>query len=124
MRRIPVDTARVHFLGTGKVAERAKYTEMSDGSRRRVPDAQDVDEQGRPIWITDVLVDDPEANRAEIASVKLACYEVPTTRLGQAVRFVGLTVLPYVQADTNRVALSFSAEGLEGAGQVGKPAAA
>lgn len=117
MRRIPVDTTRVRFLGTGKVAERAKYAELSDGSRRRVPDAQDTDDQGRPIWIIDVLVDDPDADRAEIAGVKVATYEVPSTKLGQEVRFVNLVALPYVQQGTNRVALSFSAEGLEGAGQ-------
>jgi hypothetical protein len=40
MRRIPVDCTRVRFLGTGKVAERAKYAELSDGTRRRVPDAR------------------------------------------------------------------------------------
>jgi hypothetical protein len=124
MRRIPVDTTRVRFLGTGKVAERAKYAELSDGSRRRVPDAQDTDDQGRPIWVVDVLVDDPDADRAEIAGVKVACHEVPATELGKPVKFIALTALPYVQQGTNRVALSFAAEGIEGAGQVNKPAAA
>jgi hypothetical protein len=122
MRRIPVDTTRVRFLGTGKVAERAKYAELSDGSRRRVPDAQDTDEQGRPMWIADVIVDDADSQRAEIASVKIASYEIPETRLGEEVRFVGLTALPYVLQGTNRVALSFTAEGIER--PVGKPQAA
>lgn len=113
MRRIPIDTNRVRFLGTGKVAERAKYAELSDGSRRRVPDAQDTDEQGRPLWVVDCLVADDDADRAEIAGVKVASYEVPETRLGEEVRFVNLTALPYVQQGTNRVALSYAADGIE-----------
>jgi hypothetical protein len=124
MRRIPVDCTRVRFLGTGKVAERAKYAELSDGTRRRVPDAQDTDERGRPIWLVDVLVDDPDAQRAEVAGVKVACFEVPTTQLGVPVEFIGLVALPYVQQGTSRVALSFTAESIKGAGQVNKGQAA
>jgi hypothetical protein len=118
MRRIPVDGTRVRFIGTGKHAARAVYAELSDGSRKRVPDAQDKDDNGRPIWVVDVMVDDPDADRAEIASVKVAMYEVPSTTLGQEVKFIGLTALPYVMQGSNRVALSFTAEGMEGAGQV------
>jgi hypothetical protein len=70
-----------------------------------------------PCGRIDVLVDDREAERAEVAAVKVAMHEVPVTRLGQEVKFVGLTALPYVASGTNRVALSFS-EGMEGAGQV------
>jgi hypothetical protein len=51
MRRIPVDTSRVRFVGTGKSATRAKYAELSDGSRRRVPDAQDTNEDGVPLTL-------------------------------------------------------------------------
>lgn len=120
MRRIPVDTTRVRFLGTGKVAERAKYAELSDGTRRRVPDAQDTNENGVPMWIVDVLVDDPEADRAEVAGVKVASYDPPRTELAKDVKFRGLIALPYVEQGTNRVKLSFSAEGIEGQG---KPAA-
>jgi hypothetical protein len=80
------------------------------------------------MWTIDVLVDDPDNDRAEVASVKVAAFEVPVTRLGQEVRFVGLTALPYVAQGSNRVGLSFTAESIEGIGQVvrgdvGKPAA-
>ena len=122
MRRIPVDTSRVRFLGTGKTAARAQYAEQSDGSRRRVPDAQDKNADGVPMWVVDVLVDDSDADRAEIAGVKVASYEEPRTELGKEVRFRGLVALPYVQQGTNRVALSFSADGIEQPGA--KPAAA
>jgi hypothetical protein len=122
MRRIPVDTTRVRFIATGKHAARAKYAELTDGSRKRVPDSHDTDDQGRPLWVVDVMVDDPDADRAEIAAVKIASFEVPETRMGDEVRFVGLVALPYVAQGTGRVALSFSAEGIEAAKH--KPAAA
>ena len=56
--------------------------------------------------------------------MKVAAYEVPVTRLGEEVRFVGLTALPYVLQGSNRVALSFTAESIEGIGQVMATAAA
>lgn len=117
MRAIPVDTSRVRFVATGKHAARAKYAELTDGSRKRVPDSHDTDEQGRPLWVIDVMVDDPDAERAEIAGVKVASFEVPETRLGDEVRFVGLVAVPYVAQGTGRVALSFRAEGIEGMGK-------
>lgn len=112
MRRIPVDTTRVRLLGTGKTAARAAYAELSDGSRRRIPDAQDKNENGVPLWVVDCLLAD-DADRAEIVSVKVASYDEPKTELGKEVRFRGLTALPYVQQGTNRVALSFSADGID-----------
>ncbi|MDN5856880.1 MAG: plasmid replication, integration and excision activator, partial [Actinomycetia bacterium] len=75
----------------------------------------------RPLWTGDVLVDDPDADRAEVAGVKVACYEVPETRLGEEVRFEGLTALPYV--NNGRVALSWSADAMVGAGKTPKVAA-
>lgn len=118
MRTIPVDTSRVRFIGTGKHAARAVYSELSDGSRKRVPDSHDTDDQGRPMWVVDVMVDDPDADRAEIAGVKVAMHEIPVTRLGDEVTFIGLVAVPYVAQGTNRVALSFRAEGMVGAGQI------
>lgn len=122
MRTIPVDTSRVRFIATGKHVARAVYAELSDGSRRRVPDSHDKDEQGRPLWTLDVMVDDPDADRAEIAGVKIASYDVPETRMGDEVRFLNLVAVPYVQQGTNRVALSFRADGIEN--PKAKPAAA
>ena len=113
VRAIPVDTTKVRFIATGKHAARAQYAELADGSRKRVPDSHDIDDQGRPMWVVDVMVDDPDAQRAEIAAVKIAAFEVPETRLGDEVRFVGLVAVPYVAQGTNRVAISFRAEGIE-----------
>jgi len=122
MRSIPVDTTRVRFVATGKHAARAKYAELADGSRKRVPDSHDTDDNGLPMWTVDVLVDDPEADRAEVAGVKIASYEVPETRLGEEVRFINLVAVPYVAQGTGRVAMSYRADGIENAKN--KPAAA
>lgn len=114
MRRIPVDTTKVTFIGTGKTAARAKYAELSDGSRRRVPDAQDTNDEGVPMWVVDVLVDDDESDRAEVVSVKVASYDEPITAKWQPVRFRGLVALPYVlQGGNGRVSLSFTADGID-----------
>jgi hypothetical protein len=48
----------------------APSTPSSNGSRHRVPDPQDTDDLGSPLCVVDVLVDDPDADRAEIAPVK------------------------------------------------------
>jgi hypothetical protein len=114
MRAIPVDCTRITLIGTGKSAERAEYVELSDGSRKRSGN-QAKDDAGVPVWVVDVLIDDPEADRAEIGSVKIATWEPPITKLGQPVRFVNLVAVPYVAQGTNRVALSFRADGIEGA---------
>lgn len=113
MRRIPIDASKVRFVSTGKAAARAKYAELSDGSRKRVPDAQDQDDTGRPLWMVDCIVDDPDADRAEVAGVKVPSYEVPEFRLGDEVRFVDLVAVPYVAQGTNRVAISWQAGGFE-----------
>ncbi len=113
MRAIPVDTTRIRFIATGKHAARAVYAELTDGSRKRVPDSHDQDDQGRPLWVVDVMVDDPEADRAEIAGVKIASFEVPETKLGEEVRFINLVAVPYVASGTGRVAMSWRADGIE-----------
>jgi hypothetical protein len=110
-RRIPIDSTKVRFISTGKAAARAQYAELADGSRRRVRDSQDTDDQGRPLWIIDCLADDPDGDRAQIASVKIASFDAPEFRLGDEVRFVGLVAVPCVR--DNRVAISWQAESVE-----------
>lgn len=121
MRAIPVDTTRVQFIGTGKAAARAEYAELADGSRTRTGN-QDKNEHGVPLWVVDVLVDDDEADRAEVVGVKVASWDEPKADKWKPIRFINLVAVPYVQQGTNRVALSMRADGIEGAQQ--KPAAA
>ncbi|GAA4674288.1 hypothetical protein GCM10023215_02310 [Pseudonocardia yuanmonensis] len=122
MRAIPVDTSRVQFLATGKAVARAVYAELTDGSRRRVPDRQEMNDDGVPMWTLDVLVDDPDADRAEVVGVKVASYDEPAVEKFRPVQFVNLVAVPYVQQGTNRVAISMRADGIEVA--TGKAAAA
>lgn len=125
MRRIPVDSTRVTFIGTGKVAERAEYVELADGQRRRSGNqAREIRPDGSaglPLWVVDVLVDDDEADRAEVVSVRVAAHEAPVTGKWQPVRFAGLVATPYVDRGSGRVAYSFAADGIEGGATAGKP---
>jgi hypothetical protein len=106
MRRIPIDSSKVRFISTGKAAARAQYAELADGSRRRVPDSHDTDDQGRPLWVIDCLIDGDDGDRAQIASVKVASFDVPEFRLGDEVRFSGLVAVPYMQQGSNRSPLA------------------
>ena len=126
MRNCPVDMNRMQLIGTGKTAERAEYVETADGNKRRSgnqarligPDGK----PGAPLFVVDCLLNDPEAERADIVSVKVACYEVPTTTFGTPVRFVNLVASPYVARDSGRISWSFSADAMEGAGQIQRSA--
>jgi hypothetical protein len=120
MRKIPVDQSRIRLIGTGKSVGRAQYAKLADGSSRRVPDAQETNEHGVPIWVIDALLDDPSADRAEICSVKVPAVEEPVTAFGEVLTFVGLVALPYVANGSNRVTLSFSADGIERPAAQGK----
>jgi hypothetical protein len=122
MRAIPVDTSRVQFLATGKAVARAVYAELADGSRRRVPEKQESNDEGVPMWTLDVLVDDPDADRAEVIGVKVASFDEPAVEKFRPVEFVNLVAVPYVQQGTTRVAISMRADGIKGVS--GKAAAA
>jgi hypothetical protein len=111
MRQIPVDTTQVRFIGTGKGVARAKYTdEDASGNRKRIKDQYETDDQGRTIYVVDCLVQDDNAERAEIASVKVPGFSEPTVAFGDVVEFAGLVAVPYVQ--NGRVMMSFRANGI------------
>jgi hypothetical protein len=115
MREIPVDMTRVRFVATGKGAARMTYKPTGetnpDGSekRKRTNEAE-VDDQGRTIYIVDCLVDDPLADRAEIAAVKVPASRPPVTTMGQELEFVGLVAIPYAQ--NGRVMTSYRCGGI------------
>ncbi|MBC3191670.1 hypothetical protein H7X46_11420 [Pseudonocardia sp. C8] len=122
MREIPVDSTKVQFIGTGKAAARAEYGELSDGSRRRTGN-QAVDDNGVPVWVVDVIVDDDDADRAEIAGVRVSSYDEPTTEKWRPVRFVNLRVKPWADTGGNftKIAFSWLADGIEASGTAGRP---
>lgn len=110
--RIPVDAARIKFMSTGKGAGKPKYAELSDGSRKRVPDAFETDDQGRTFFMVDVIIVSDDAARADLAAVKIPAWEEPVTSLGDVVQFINLTVTPYVPQGSNRISFSYSADGI------------
>lgn len=124
MRQVPIDTDRIVLIGTGKAAARQVYAELSDGTRQRVPDKQAEDDNGRPLWVVDVLVLDEEATRAEVVGVKVASFDEPVTVPLQPVKFRGLVGVLYVDQRSGRAALSLRADGIEGAPAAGKSQAA
>src|SRR5689334_1176466 len=95
MQKIPVDCSRLMFVGTGKAAQRAEYVELSDGSKRRSGN-QAKDDAGVPLWTVDVLLDDDDADRAEVVAVKIASHDEPRTEKWKPVRFRGLVASPWV----------------------------
>lgn len=117
MREIPVDSSKVTFIGTGKAAARAEYAQLSDGTTRRTGE-QAKDDHGVPVWVVDVLIDDDDTDRAEIAGVRVSSYDEPKTDKWRPVRFTNLRVKPWVDSGGNfsKVAYSWLADGIEGQG--------
>ncbi|NWJ71716.1 hypothetical protein HX744_14515 [Pseudonocardia sp. ICBG1122] len=106
---------RLSFIGTGKAAARAEYVELSDGSRKRSGN-QAKDDNGVNVWVIDVLVDDDDADRAEVVGVRVSSHDEPRTEKWKPVRFINLVAAPYVDRNSGRVALSLRADGIEGQG--------
>lgn len=112
MRNIPIDGTRITLLASGKLLPKPVYAELSDGSRRRVPDRQAIDEDTQvPLWIVDCFLDDgEEEGRAEVVAVTVPCLEKPSVQKFKPLMFEGLEARAYVR--DGRVALSFSADRL------------
>lgn len=124
MPALPIDSTQITLVATGKVRPVKVYAEMGDGSRRAVPDSQDKSDAGIPLWQVDVLVDDDEADRAEPVAVKVASEVEPQVTKFAPVPFQGLRCTPYVDRRTNRVGLSFRADGIAPAQANGRKSAA
>jgi hypothetical protein len=109
-----LDTNRTTLVFSGKVIPKAVYAELSDGSRRRVPDRQATNDAGVPLWTVDCFVADEESARAEVIAVTVASHEEPTGRPFQPVKFINLRANVYVNQQTSRAAVSLKADGIEG----------
>src|SRR2546421_2527232 len=83
MRQIPVDTYRLNLIGTGKVAGKQQYAQLSDGSSRRTGN-QAINDDGIPLWVVDCLIDDDDASRAEVVGVTVAALDEPQVTKVQA----------------------------------------
>lgn len=115
MATLPIDASKIDLIATGKARPVKVYAEMNDGSRRAVPDSQDKNEHGTPLWTIDVQYDpdpDNDESRMEAIGVKVASAEKPQVKAMQPVQFEGLTCRPYVDKKSGWVALSMRAEGI------------
>lgn len=111
--RLPLDGSKITFVATGKYRPVREYGELADGSRRMIPDSQ-ASKDGLPLWTVDVMIADDDSDRDEAVGVKVASANEPQPPRYQAIAFTGLTCMPYVDRRTNRVALSFQADGIAG----------
>lgn len=107
--RLPVDSGRIEFIATGKLRPVREYGELADGSRRAIPDSQ-ATRDGVPLWTVDVMLTDDESDRDEAVGIKVASASEPQPPKYKPITFEGLTVRPYLDRKTNRVALSFTAD--------------
>jgi hypothetical protein len=109
---LPIDGTKITLIATGKVRPVAVYAEMSDGTNRRVPGAQEKTDAGTPVWAVDVQLDDDDANRAEAISVKVPSADEPQVPKWKPVVFTGLVCKPYIPNGGRQVALSMRADGI------------
>lgn len=123
MATLPIEGSKITLIATGKVRPVAVYAELADGSKRRVPDAQEKNDAGVPLWAIDVQLDDDEATRTEAISVKVPSTEEPRPQKWAPITFTGLTCKPYIPNGSRQIALSMRAEGIA-TGRASKPPAA
>jgi hypothetical protein len=113
MRTIPVDTTALRLLATGEVQPVQVWAELSDGSRRPVPDAQEKDAHGTPLWTVGVLAPPvEEGDRAELLSVRVATYDRPQVSEFSPIRFDGLQVRVGVNRKTGALSQYWAAAGV------------
>jgi hypothetical protein len=122
MRNLPIDTSALRMLATGEVSPVAVWAELSDGSRRPVPDAQEKDDTGTPLWNVGAIVPPAEGERAELVSVRIASYDRPHVQEFGPLRFDGLVCRVGVNRRTNALSQYWSARAIAGAGKVEKAA--
>lgn len=123
MRSIPVDTERARVISTGAApAPVQEYGELSDGQRRRTGN-QAKTADGVPLWHVECLIPGEDGGRTEVVRVKVASYGEPEAgAFGDVLALESPVVTPYVDRASGRVALSWSAAGVKGAGSRRTPA--
>lgn len=115
MRTLPIDAAALRMLATGEVQPVAVWAELSDGSRRPVPDAQEKDPGGMPLWtVTAIVPPAQEGDRSELLQVRVGAWEKPTVQEFAPVRFDGLVCRVSVNKRTGQLGQYWEARGLVG----------
>lgn len=113
MRSIPVDLSRCALIGTGKTSTKMEYVELSDGTRKPSGQQAKHEDNGLPLWVVDVLVDDDDARRAEVVGVTVPAVEEPVCPKWRPVSFRNVTATIYVDRGSGRAQVSLKAEAME-----------
>lgn len=110
MRNLPIDSTAMPMIATGGVQPVAVWAELSDGSRKMVPDAQEKDETGVPLWTVEAMVPgQTDKDRAEVISVRIAAYDRPTVQQFGPVSFEGMVCACSVNRRTGALSQYWSA---------------
>lgn len=124
MRALPIDSNALTLLASGEVLPVQVWAELSDGSRRPVPDAQEKDKTGTPLWTVGVMVPPAQdGDRAELISVRVASHDRPQVQALAPVRFDGLTCRCSVNRRSGSLAQYWEAQRVHGAGARAEKAA-
>lgn len=125
MRTLPIDTTAIRLLATGGVQPVAVWAELSDGSRRPVPDAQEKDAHGTPLWNVEAIAPPVEdGDRAEIVSVRVAAYDQPKVQEFAPIGFTGLVCRVGVNKRTGQLSQYWSATAVTAGKAFDQPKAA
>jgi hypothetical protein len=95
MRRtnFELDAKSTTYLWTGKTTAVPNFDVDTPPGQ---PRPQATDQDGTPLWTIDVLVEDENADRAQVAGVRVAAAHQPVFEKFKAVPFIGLSVSVYV----------------------------
>lgn len=116
MRTIAVDATAMRLLATGPAQPVPVWAELADGTRKIVPDRQDKDADGVPLWTVELLAPPAtERDRAEIIAVRVASHDEPRVREFEPVQVQGLTVACSVNRRTGALSQYWSAKGVQAA---------
>jgi hypothetical protein len=113
---LPIDANRMTLLAMSGARPAPAYAELADGSTRAVPGEQGRNADGVNLWQVDTVMPgdaDDERGRMMTATIKIAQRDRPVVTPGMPVKFAELAVTPYVDRQSGRVALSWSAAGIE-----------
>ncbi|MGE3795801.1 MAG: hypothetical protein AB7I38_18005 [Dehalococcoidia bacterium] len=112
IRNVPVDASRLPLVAaTSEPIPVQVWAELTDGSRRPVPESQQKDDAGRPLWTVETLFAEP-GQRAEVVSVQVASHDVPRVTQYAPVPFVGLAARVSKGRDGS-IRMYWSAEGVQ-----------
>lgn len=119
MRDLPIDSANVEFISTGKVIPKPQYVDMGNGEKKADRTRQATDKfTGELLWAVDCIdtADDDESRRAETIAVTVASNSKPEVAKFRPVTFTGLVANVYLPRGSKYPAFTFKATGVAASG--------